>query len=86
MPRLPGTQLSLLEAEKRLTAQDRREIARAFGRNLALMHEPGWPFAGRYDAASGKVQPFELLHELAWPFPVDHFADLAARAGAGELW
>jgi hygromycin-B 7''-O-kinase len=80
MPRLPGTQLSLLEAEKKLTAQDRREIARAFGRNLALMHELSWPFAGRYDAASGKVQPFELLHELAWPFPVDHFADLAARA------
>ncbi len=74
MPRMPGLQLADPEIYRQLDVEDRRGIARALGENLALMQELTWPFAGRYDAASDAVQPFELARELAWPFPV--------RAGA----
>jgi hygromycin-B 7''-O-kinase len=70
MPRMPGVQLADPEIYGQLGAQDKRGIARALAENLALTQELTWPFAGRYDAESDTVQPFELTHELAWPFPV----------------
>jgi hygromycin-B 7''-O-kinase len=70
IPRMPGVQLADPEIYRQLAVEDRRGIARALGENLALMQELSWPFAGRYDAASDSVQPFELAHELAWPFPM----------------
>jgi hypothetical protein len=36
-----------------------------------------WSIAGRYNAASDTVEPFELAHELAWPFSIEADARLA---------
>ncbi len=71
MPRMPGLQLADPQIKKQLGLVDRRGIAQALGENLARMQEVTWPFAGRYNAASDTVEPFELAHELAWPFPIE---------------
>ncbi len=71
MPRMQGLQLASTEVQSQFSAKDKRGIARALGENLARMQDLTWPFAGRYDAETHTVQPFELAHELAWPFPVD---------------
>jgi aminoglycoside phosphotransferase (APT) family kinase protein len=85
MPRLPGSQMSLMEAQRKLTREDQYEIAVALGENLALMHELSWPFPGRYNADTQSVQPFELLRELAF-----HCEPLRRSSRApisdGSLW
>ncbi|QBD81573.1 aminoglycoside phosphotransferase family protein [Ktedonosporobacter rubrisoli] len=70
MPRMEGLQLADDEVRKQLKPAEKRAIAKALGENLAQMQELTWPFAGRYYAASGKVEPFDLERELAWPVPV----------------
>jgi hygromycin-B 7''-O-kinase len=70
MPRMPGLQLANPELKGKLGDEDRRSIARAMGENLSLLQELTWTFAGRYDALSGNIRPFDILQELAWPFPV----------------
>ena len=57
MPRLPGLQLSDLAVVAQLSGEDRVEIARAMGENLALMQELTWPFPGRYDLGADTVVP-----------------------------
>ncbi|GAC1355363.1 MAG: hypothetical protein NVS4B11_23910 [Ktedonobacteraceae bacterium] len=37
-----------------------------------------WPIAGRYNAATDSVEPFELAHELAWPFSIESDVRLAS--------
>ncbi len=71
MPRMQGLQLASAEVRNQLSAKDKRNIARTLGENLARMQDLTWPIAGRYDAETRTVQPFELAHELAWPFPVN---------------
>lgn len=71
MPRMPGLQLMDPAVKAQLSEEDKRSIARALGENLARMHSLTWPFSGRYDMASGTVQPFQLAQELAWPFPIE---------------
>lgn len=78
MPRMPGFQLADQEAKKQLEWGDRLFIAQALGENLAQMQEVTWPLAGRYNAASKTVEPFELATELAWPFPREADARLAS--------
>jgi aminoglycoside phosphotransferase (APT) family kinase protein len=78
MPRMPGLQLADPQISEQLSPSDRLAIARALGKNLACMQEAKWPCCGRYQAASGTVEPFELAHELAWPFPVESDPHLAA--------
>lgn len=71
MPRLPGLQLADPQVRAQLTPVERRAIARTLGTNLADIQAAKWPASGRYNAATGNVEPFELAHELAWPFPVE---------------
>lgn len=59
MPRMPGLQLADHELRKRLSKEDRRGIARALGKNLALMQEARWAFSGEYDAELDAIRPFE---------------------------
>jgi hygromycin-B 7''-O-kinase len=54
MPRLHGSS----PADPDLANSERLAIAQAFGRNLAHLHQLTWPVAGRYDLASGSIQPF----------------------------
>lgn len=62
MPRMPGVQLSDAAVIAGLTREDRRAIARALGRNLALMQELTWSCAGEYDLATDTVRPFLDTH------------------------
>jgi hygromycin-B 7''-O-kinase len=78
MPRMPGLQLADPQVREQLSRSDRLAIARALGENLAAIQEVKWPHSGRYRAASGAVEAFELAHELAWPLPVESEPDLAA--------
>lgn len=71
MPRMPGLQLIDPHVKEQLSAAERLGIAQALGENLAHMQEVTWPFAGRYDATTNSVEPFDLAHELAWPFPLE---------------
>lgn len=77
MPRMPGLQLIDPQIKERLSAAERLGIAQALGENLAHMQEVTWPFAGRYNAATYSIEPFDLAHELAWPFPVESLPQLA---------
>jgi hygromycin-B 7''-O-kinase len=54
MPRMPG----ISPTESQLTYNDRLDVARAMGRNLAEMHTLTWDFAGHYDFASDTIQSF----------------------------
>lgn len=78
MPRMPGLQVADPGVQSLLEPEDKREIARALGENLALMHDVTWPFSGRYNASTDRVEPFELASELAWPFPVASNPQLAS--------
>jgi hygromycin-B 7''-O-kinase len=78
MPRMPGLQLADPQVRERLLPSDRQAIARTLGEHLARMQQATWPYAGRYQAATDTVEPFELAHELAWPLPVKSDPDLAA--------
>ena len=78
MPRMPGIQVADPDVQAQLGPEDKREIARALGENLALMHDVTWPFSGRYSALTNCVEPFELAYELAWPFPVTSLPQLAS--------
>lgn len=78
MPRMPGLQLIDPHVKERLSAAERLGIAQALGENLAHMQEVTWPFAGRYNAATTSIEPFDLAYELAWPFPVESLSQLAA--------
>ncbi|HEX4203941.1 MAG TPA: phosphotransferase [Ktedonobacteraceae bacterium] len=78
MPRMPGFQLADEQATKQLGSADRRGIAQALGENLVHMQEVTWPIAGRYNAVTDAVEPFELAQELAWPFPVESDTRLAS--------
>jgi hygromycin-B 7''-O-kinase len=69
MPRMPGLQLANPEIKKQLGLADKCLIAQALGENLAQMQNVTWPIAGRYNAASGTIEPFERAQERAWPFP-----------------
>lgn len=77
MPRMPGLQLADPEVKKQLGFADKLLIAQALGENLAQMHKMTWPLAGRYNAATDAVEPFELAKELAWPFPRESDTRLA---------
>jgi aminoglycoside phosphotransferase (APT) family kinase protein len=78
MPRMSGLQLADPQIKEQLGPADRRAIAQALGENLARMQEVTWSIAGRYNAASDTVEPFELAHELAWPFSIEADARLAS--------
>jgi hypothetical protein len=52
---MPGLQMADQGIACRLTPSDRLGMARAMAENLALMQELTWPFAGRFDLASGTV-------------------------------
>lgn len=71
MPRMPGIQLADPEIREQLSSSDRLAIARTLGENLAYIQKAKWPICGRYQVATGTVEPFELKQELAWPFPVE---------------
>lgn len=71
MPRMPGLQIADPGVQAQLGQEDRLAIARTLGENLASMHDVTWPFAGRYNALTNRVEPFNLASELAWPFPVE---------------
>lgn len=69
MPRMQGLQLADPEIRNNLSIEDRKEIARALGENLALTHEFTWPFCGRYDPDSSSILPLEPDPEAGyWPF------------------
>ena len=78
MPRMPGLQVTDPGVQSQLGPEDKRGIARALGENLALMHDLVWPFSGRYNAFTSRVEPFELASELAWPFTVTSNPQLAS--------
>ena len=78
MPRMSGLQLADQEIKKQLGSSDRRGIAQALGENLARMQEVTWSIAGRYNAASDTVEPFEQAQELAWPFSIETDVQLAS--------
>lgn len=79
MPRMPGLQLADPQIREQLQPADRRVIAFTL-EHLAHMQQTKWPYAGRYQAATDTVEPFELAQELAWPFPVESDPDLAVLA------
>lgn len=78
MPRMPGLQLADPQIKKQLGSADRRGIAQALGENLARMQEVTSSIAGRYNAVSDTIEPFDLAYELAWPFPIESDARLAS--------
>lgn len=78
MPRMPGLQIADSQVRRQLKPAERLGIARALGENLARMQKATWPCCGRYNAATGTVEPFDLAGELAWPFPVESDAQLAS--------
>jgi hypothetical protein len=78
MPRMSGLQLANPQVRELLLPSDRQAIASTLGENFAHMQQAKWPYAGRYQAATSTVEPFELAHELAWPLPVESDPDLAA--------
>ena len=78
MPRMPGLQLADPQIREQLQLSERQAIARTLGENLAHMQRAKWPSAGRYQAATNAVEPFELAHELVWPLPVESDPDQAA--------
>ena len=80
MLRMPGLQLADPQVREQQLPSDRQAIARTLGENLARMQETTWPRAGRYQAATDTVEPFELAHELAWPLPVESDPNQVARA------
>lgn len=80
MPRMPGLQLDDRKITNRLGIAERRSIAQELGENLARMQEVTWPIAGRYNATTDSVDPFELVHELALPYPIESDAQLAGMA------
>ncbi|HET7270953.1 MAG TPA: aminoglycoside phosphotransferase family protein [Rubrobacter sp.] len=59
MPRMPGLQFSDRAATEGLTSDERLEMARSMGENLALLHALNWPRQGRYDLATDTIAPFE---------------------------
>jgi hygromycin-B 7''-O-kinase len=63
MPRMRGRQFSDRAATEGLTSDERLEMARAMGENLALLHELSWPHPGRYDLATGTI----VASEDSWP-------------------
>ncbi len=82
MPRMPGLQLADPKVRANLIASEKSAIARTLGETLALMQETTVLSSGRYNAATGEVQPFDLAHELAWPFAVESDAQLRRIAPA----
>ncbi len=78
MPRMPGLQLADPEVRAQLSPSERLAIASTLGENLASMQKATWPHAGRYQAATETVEPFDLAREMAWPFPVDSDPRVAA--------
>jgi hygromycin-B 7''-O-kinase len=85
MPRLPGFQLADPDVVQRMTRAARGGVARALGRNLATMHELTWPFCGRFDAMTQRVELLELAAELTWPFPPPDSYESSAHASYGEI-
>ncbi len=71
MPRMQGLQLADEEVKKRLSTVEKQGIAYALGENLAQMQKLIWPVAGRYNAATHSVEPFERIHTLVWPFSAE---------------
>lgn len=59
MPRMKGVQLSDGLDEPNLTQEDRVEIAKAQGRNLAEAQRLTWEFPGHYDLTAGTIIPFQ---------------------------
>ena len=77
MPRMSGLQLADPNAKAQLKPTERLGIAHALGDNLARMHQITWPFAGRYNADTQQIEPFDLKPELAWPLPIEADPSLA---------
>ncbi|HEX2742740.1 MAG TPA: aminoglycoside phosphotransferase family protein [Rubrobacter sp.] len=59
MPRMPGLQLADSAAAEGLTSDERLEMARSMGENLALLHALSWPCPGQYDLATDTIAPLE---------------------------
>jgi len=59
MPRMPGLQIADQKVVSSLTWQDRQGIAHALAKMLAEIQTLSWDYAGKYDAATGTVQPME---------------------------
>lgn len=58
MPRMAGLRRADSAAAEGLTSDERLEMARSMGENLALLHELSWPRQGRYDLATDTIAPF----------------------------
>ncbi|MBN9389025.1 MAG: phosphotransferase [Chloroflexi bacterium] len=58
MPKLPGLNAADPATRDGLSFEDRLEIARVLGQNLAQMHQVKWEFSGTYSLASRTIQPF----------------------------
>ena len=54
MPRLHG----INPVDQQLPMAEKLAIAHALGENLAQLHTLTWPFAGEYDLAANRIQPF----------------------------
>ena len=60
MPRMPGLQLGDSDVYSKLSAEDRRSVARAMGKTLAEMHKLKWTCAGKYDLEVDTIRPFDI--------------------------
>jgi aminoglycoside phosphotransferase (APT) family kinase protein len=58
MPKLPGLNAADQAVRAGLSLQDRLEIAKVLGQNLARMHQVKWEFSGTYSLESGTIEPF----------------------------
>ena len=59
MHRLNGKQLKDKSVKDQLTIEDKKDIARAFGENLAEMQTLTWDFSGQYDLQTGSIKAFD---------------------------
>jgi len=63
MPRMKGKQLKDKNIKDQLSREDKRDIAQAFGENLAEMQKLTWDFSGQYDLQTGLIKAFDKLFD-----------------------
>jgi aminoglycoside phosphotransferase (APT) family kinase protein len=59
MPKLKGKQLKIKKLKDKLSEKDKKEIAKAFGENLAKMQKLTWKFPGQYDPETKTIKKFD---------------------------
>lgn len=84
MPRMPGIQAADPAVRAKLTKSDRFEMARAMGRNLALMQTLSAPVCGRFDPVLDVVRAVPLSDEAAWPFHTA-YGEVSAAPSHAEI-